>query len=66
MSDIKHLVHTGVTITIASITDVLREYKVEQADNPYEIGFNDGLNEAIKVIQLFQAKLNEKDIDLNG
>jgi len=66
MSDIKHLVHTGVTITIASITDVLREYKVEHADNPYEIGFNDGLNEAIKVIQLFQAKLNEKDIDLNG
>jgi hypothetical protein len=65
MSDIKHLVHTGIKITIASITDVLREYKVEKADNPYEIGFNDGLNEAIKAIQLFQKKLEEQEAKLD-
>lgn len=65
MSDIKHLVHTGIKITIASITDVLREYKMDKVDNPYEDGYNRGLDEAIKAIQLFQAKLDEQDITLN-
>lgn len=64
MSDIKHLVHTGITITISSITDVLREYKVETVENPYEEGYNRGLDEAIKAVQLFQAKLAEQDVKL--
>ena len=66
MSDLKHLVHTGVTITIASITDVLREYKITLPKDQYSVGYNEGLTDAIKAVQLFQAKLNEKDIDLNG
>jgi hypothetical protein len=66
MSDLKHLVHTGIKITIASITDVIREYKITLPKDQYSVGYNDGLTEAIKAIQLFQAKLNEKDIDLNG
>ena len=61
MSDIKHLVHTGIKITIASITDVLREYKLETVENPYEEGYNRGLDEAIKSVQLFQKKLEEQD-----
>ena len=65
MSDIKHLVHTGITITISSITDVLREYKVETVENPYEEGYNRGLDEAIKAVQLFQAKLAEQDVKLS-
>lgn len=66
MSDLKHLVHTGIKITIASITDVIREYKITLPKDQYSVGYNDGLTEAMKAIQLFQAKLNEKDIDLNG
>ena len=66
MSDLKHLVHTGVIITIASITDVLREYKITLPKDQYSVGYNEGLTDAIKAVQLFQAKLNEKDIDLNG
>ena len=65
MSDIKHLVHTGIKITIASITEVLREYKVTLPKDPYQVGFNDGLAEAIKAIQLFQKKLEEQEHKLD-
>lgn len=61
MSDIKHLVHTGIKITIASLTEVLREYKMETVDNPYEDGYNRGIDEAIKAVQLFQKKLEEQE-----
>jgi hypothetical protein len=64
MSDIKHLVHTGIKITIASITDVLREYKMTPT-NELELGYNQGIDEAIKAVQLFQKKLEEQDTKLN-
>jgi len=64
MSDIKHLVHTGIKITTASIIDVLREYKLEDLSNRYEYGYNEGINQAIKAVQLFQQKLAEQDIKL--
>ena len=64
MSDIKHLVHTGIKITTASIIDVLREYKIEDLSNRYEHGYNEGINQAIKAVQLFQQKLAEQDIKL--
>jgi hypothetical protein len=65
MSDLKHLVHTGIKITIASITDVLRDYKMETVDNPYEDGYNRGIDEAIKAVQLFQKKLEEQEAKLD-
>lgn len=65
MSDIKHLVHTGIKITIASITDVLREYKITLPKDQYQVGFNEGLNEAIKSVQLFQKKLEEQEAKLD-
>jgi hypothetical protein len=65
MSDIKHLVHTGIKITIASLTDVLREYKMDKVENPYEDGYNRGIDEAIKAVQLFQKKLEEQEAKLN-
>jgi hypothetical protein len=65
MSDIKHLVHTGIKITISSITDVLREYKIDEDGNPVSKGYNMGIDEAIKAVQLFQAKLEEQDIKLH-
>jgi uncharacterized protein YqgV (UPF0045/DUF77 family) len=65
MSDIKHLVHTGIKITIASLTDVLREYKMDTEENPYETGYNRGIDEAIKAVQLFQKKLEEQEAKLN-
>lgn len=65
MSEIKHLVHTGIKITIASITDVLREYKITLPKDQYQVGFNEGLNEAIKSVQLFQKKLEEQEAKLD-
>ena len=65
MSDLKHLVHTGIKITIASLTDVLREYKMETVDNPYEDGYNRGIDEAIKAVQLYQKKLEEQEAKLD-
>ena len=65
MSDIKHLVHTGIKITISSITDVLREYKICLPKDQYQVGYNEGVAEAIKAVQLFQKKLDEQDITLN-
>jgi len=65
MSDLKHLVHTGIKITIASITDVLRDYKMETVENPYEDGYNRGIDEAIKAVQLFQKKLEEQEAKLD-
>ena len=64
MSDIKHLVHTGIKITTASIIDVLREYKMEDLSDRYADGYNEGINQAIKAVQLFQAKLAEQDVKL--
>ena len=65
MSDIKHLVHTGIKITIASLTDVLREYKVSLPKDQYQVGFNEGIAEAMKAIQLFQKKLEEQEAKLD-
>lgn len=65
MSDIKHLVHTGIKITIASLTEVLREYKMETTESPYEEGYNRGIEEAIKAVQLFQKKLEEQEQKLD-
>jgi hypothetical protein len=61
MSDLKHLVHTGIKITIASINDVLREYKITLPKDQYQVGFNEGIAEAMKAIQLFQKKLEEQE-----
>lgn len=64
MSDIKHLVHTGIKITTASIIDVLREYKLTLPKDQYQVGFNEGISEAIKAVQLFEKKLAEQDVKL--
>jgi hypothetical protein len=61
MSDIKHLVHTGIKITIASLTEVLREYKLQDATSNLEKGYNLGIEEAIRAVQLFQKKLEEQE-----
>jgi hypothetical protein len=65
MSDIKHLVHTGIKITIASLTEVLREYKLQDATSNLEKGYNLGIEEAIRAVQLFQAKLDEQEHKLH-
>ena len=65
MSDIKHLVHTGIKITIASLTDVLREYKVSLPKDQYQVGYNEGVADAIKAVQLFQKKLDEQEQKLH-
>jgi len=51
---------TVIRMTIASITDVLRVYKLESPSTEIELGYNQGLDDAIKAVQLF-LKVLEKD-----
>jgi hypothetical protein len=50
----------AVRLTINSITDVLRVYKVTLPKDQYQVGYNEGLGDAIKAVQLFLKVLDEK------
>jgi hypothetical protein len=56
----KQIKDVAVRLTIASITDVLRLYKLESPDTEIELGYNSGLDDAIKAVQLFLKVLDEK------
>jgi hypothetical protein len=56
----KQIKDIAIRLTIGSITDVLREYKLEDATTLRDIGYNQGLDDAIKATQLF-LKVLEKD-----
>ena len=60
MSYEKEIKDTVVRLTIASITDVLRVYKLENPGTEIELGYNQGLDDAIKGVQLFLKVLDEK------
>ena len=50
----------AVRLTINSIVDVLRIYKLENPNSSVEVGYNDGIDQAIKSVQLFLKVLDEK------
>jgi hypothetical protein len=56
----KEIKDTVVRLTIASITDVLRVYKLESPGTQIELGYNQGIDDAIKSVQLFLKVLDEK------
>ena len=60
MSYEKQIKDTVVRLTIASITDVLRVYKLESPGTEIELGYNQGIEDAIKSVQLFLKVLDEK------
>jgi hypothetical protein len=60
MSYEKQIKDTVIRLTIGSITDVLREYKVTLPKDQYQVGYNEGLDDAIKAVQLFLKVLEEK------
>jgi hypothetical protein len=60
----KQIKDTAIRLTIASITDVLRVYKLESPGTEIELGYNQGLDDAIKAVQLF-LKVLEKDQEDN-
>ena len=60
MSYEKEIKDTVVRLTIASITDVLRVYKLESPGTEIELGYNQGIDDAIKSVQLFLKVLDEK------
>lgn len=64
MSYEKQIKDTAIRLTIASITDVLRVYKLESPGTEIELGYNQGLDDAIKAVQLF-LKVLEKDQEDN-
>lgn len=64
MSYEKQIKDTVIRMTISSITDVLRVYKLESPSTEIELGYNQGLEDAIKAVQLF-LKVLEKDQEDN-
>lgn len=51
----------AVRLTIASIVDVLRVFKEDNdRKTEYGAGYDDGLDQAIKAVQLFLKVLDEK------
>jgi hypothetical protein len=56
----KEIKDTVVRLTIASITDVLRVYKLKSPGTEIELGYNQGIEDAIKSVQLFLKVLDEK------
>jgi hypothetical protein len=56
----KQIKDVAIRLTIASITDVLRVYKVTLPKDQYQVGYNEGLADAIKAVQLFLKVLDDK------
>lgn len=65
MSYEKQIKDVAIRLTIASITDVLREYKITLPKDQYQVGYNEGLADAIKAVQLFLKVLEHKEPDTN-
>jgi len=63
MSYEKQIKDVAIRLTIASITDVLRVYKLESPDTELELGYNQGLDDAIKAVQLFLKVLEKPGED---
>ena len=61
----KSIKDVAIRLTIASITDVLKVYKLESPDTEIELGYNQGLDDAIKAVQLFLKVLDEKATPLD-
>lgn len=65
MSYEKQIKDVAIRLTIASITDVLREFKSGERNTEYDAGYDDGLDQAIKAVQLFLKVLDQPKQDLN-
>ena len=65
MSYEKQIKDTVVRLTVGSITDVLRAYKLENPDTAIELGYNQGLEDAIKATQLFLKVLDKDQEELS-
>jgi hypothetical protein len=65
MSYEKQIKDTAIRLTIASIVDVLREFKSQDTKSDYDAGYNEGLDQAIKAAQLFLKVLEDKGTSLN-
>ena len=59
MSDIKYMTDIAIKMATASIIDAIRIYKDGMRESKYDAGYDDGLDQAIRLVQLFQAKLDE-------
>lgn len=65
MSYEKNIRDTTLRIAIASITDTLRVFKDGSRATDYDAGYDDGLDQAIKAVQLFLKVLDEKEKPLD-
>lgn len=65
MSYEQQIKDVAIRLTIASITDVLRELKSGERATEYDAGYDDGLDQAIRAVQLFLKVLEKKETPLN-
>ena len=56
----KAIKDVAIRLTINSITDVLRAYRLQTPISEREVGYVQGLDDAIKAVQLFLKVLDEK------
>jgi hypothetical protein len=67
MSELGQLVTNTSNMTLDSAITTVRSFKLDsvQLDNDYNVGYNEGIEAAIKAIQLFQSALKEQAPKLN-
>jgi hypothetical protein len=65
MSYEKQIKDVAIRLTITAITDVLREYKITLPKDQYQVGYNEGLSDAIKAVQLFLKVLEKPEENAN-
>ena len=60
IASIAQLVTNTSQSTLASAIDVLRSFKTGERGDDYDAGYDDGLDQAIRAMQLFQKTMLEQ------
>lgn len=60
------LVHNASLMTVDGIIDSLRAFKDGSRNTDYDCGYDDGINQAIRAVQLFRKVMEQKQAEPNG
>jgi hypothetical protein len=53
-------------MTVDGIIDSLRAFKDGSRNTDYDCGYDDGINQAIRAVQLFRKVMEQKQAEPNG
>ena len=67
MSELGQLVTNTSNMTLDSAITTVRSFQLESKylDNDYNVGYNEGIEAAIKAMQLFQTALKQQSVALS-